>query len=1071
VRKGLARVARFLKSPLPRISFGLVMLTVSLLLIADFLGLMPDTRAQEIELRQHIAESVAVQVSMEIGERDATKLQQILRIAVERNDRVLSVAVKRVNGGMVHSEGAHAVGWTLAPLAQSTAEQMRVALYSPRGQWGNVELVFDAVPISASIFRGGFAVLKIALLVTVAGFIGYFFFLKKVMRELDPDQVLPDRVRSALDSLTDGLMIINHEGVIMFCNLAMTKRIGINSRRLTGKELGSLDWVAVVDGEPLPWKPVLDGSKEAVERAVDLRVGHHQHYKFVANASPIIGDADDIRGVMITFNDTTELEKKNSELSVTLANLEASQAEIEAKNRELFSMATRDPLTNLFNRRAFFEAFDTLFEQAVKNKSRLGCIMLDIDHFKSVNDTFGHGVGDEVIVYLADTLRSFLGDMDVAGRFGGEEFCMLIPDATVEATSQRAEKIRKHIQQGLNADLSVKLSITSSFGVACLPGDAKTPSELIEFADLALYEAKSMGRNRVVSWHGEAGGRLETKNSTGGVSQSVRVGRDAPKGQVAPEQSVALQNKATLEKHAANDVQIEGVDPTVANSDNPAAAPKALHEPGKAFTHRQLLSTTIQTAIKRAQGESHVLALVVLDGTAVRHIANNVGFNVGNELCSVLVYRIKNLLRQADVVSKAPIADISGSVTQTEQNDIVIVLSDIDSTNSISVIVDRLLSVFDQRIVIGGTEYMVETHAGISVLGDDGESAEALFQNACVACSDAQMNDVRNAYRFYSPQMDEAAKRHIRLQTDLHHAIEKGELELFYQPKMDLMSGDLVGFEALLRWHHAQLGLVSPNEFIPIAEKTGLIHQLNPWVMIEVIDQIKLWRLSGHRVDSVSVNVSALELKDPDFSAKVLRILKDADMPASSLEIEITESIGIEELDVARNNLEQLDGAGLPISIDDFGTGYSSLGYLQHFPISRLKIDRIFVNRCTEDEKNARVVRSIIIMGNSLGMRVLAEGVETQEQLMFLRDNHCDEIQGFLVSKPADAAQTTAHLEQPGQFSQVVLGATMDSNVVKETVVNLPLSGLNAVLARFPEAANDSEEIEPSSDQAAGLAD
>jgi len=1005
------------------------MLTVSLLLVSDFLGLMPDTRKNEVELRQYIAESLAVQVSMEIGVRDSTKLSEIVSSSVERNDRVLGVAVRLTNGIVRHSAGEHSLGWTLAPLAESTLEQVRVALYSPKGRWGDLEIVFDSMPFSESIFRGGSSVLKVVLLVMFSGFIGYFFFLKKVIRELDPEQMLPDRVRGALDSLTDGLMIISHDGVIMFCNQALASRIGINARRLTGREISRLDWVAVGANanERLPWVSILDRSEAANEQPVDLRVGHHQLYKFVVRASPIMGVKEDLRGVMITFSDVTELEKKNSELSLTLANLEESQAEIEAKNRELFTMATRDPLTDLFNRRALFDAFDTLFEQTLQGNSRLGCIMLDIDHFKSVNDTHGHGVGDEVIVYLADTLRAFQGDIDVVGRFGGEEFCMLMPDATVEATCLRAEKIRIHIEQGVNANISVPVSITTSFGVSYMPGDARTPSELVEFADLALYEAKTTGRNRVVSWHGDTGGKQETKHLNNGFSRSEE--RRRKLGSSMPEKS-------------------------------------ALIESGRGLTHRQILSSNIETVIVRAKQESSLMAVVVFDGSGLQHISHNVNFNVGNQLCSALVDRIKKLLREEDVVSQTNVDEGSGAVTQTGHNEIVVLLSNIDVKESIAGIVERLLRVFDQRIVIGGVEYVVESNAGISVLGSDGETADVLFQNACIACSDAKMDKIRNSYSFYSPQMDEAAKRYIRLQTDLHQAMEKKELAVFYQPKMDLMSGELVGFEALLRWHHAQLGMVSPDEFIPIAETSGLTHQLYPWVMTEVIDQLKLWRQSGHRVDSVAVNISAIELRDPEFSNKVLNILNSADMQPSSMEIEITESLGIDELDVARENLERLSHAGMPISIDDFGTGYSSLGYLQHFPISRLKIDRIFVIGCTNDEKKARVVRSIITMGNSLGMRVLAEGVENQEQLLFLRDHHCDEIQGHFVSKPVNAAQTTANLDQPGKLSQKVLGVTMGKKVSGGIMVNLPLSGLDAVLTRFPDAANDEQELSPTSDQA-----
>ena len=1037
MKKPWRRFSRFIKSPLSRISFGLVMLTVSLLLISDFLGLMPDSRGNEIALRQHIAETAAVQVSMEIGERNPAKLKQILRSTVDRNERVLGVAVTRTDGTLLDSAGDFASHWTLPAQVESTVEQVRIALYTPKGEWGNFELVFDKMPVGESMFRGGSSVLKIVLYVALAGFMGYFFFLKKVMRELDPDQVLPDRVRSALDSLADGLLILNHEGVIMFCNQALAKRIGINAKKLTGKDCSFLDWVGVNEDELMPWDPILKGQLKVNEQTVHLRVGHHQNYQFIVNASPIMGEGDEVRGALITFNDVTELEKKHAELEVAVAHLEESQAEIEKKNRELFTMATRDPLTNMFNRRAFFDAFDTLFANAIQNRSRLACIMLDIDHFKSVNDTFGHGVGDEVIRYLAKTLKGFLGDVDVVGRFGGEEFCMLLPDASMEAAAQRAEKIRQHIEFGVAAEFSVELNITSSFGVACLPGTARTPSELIEHADLALYEAKTSGRNCVVAWHGDKRSRLRSE-----LANADGIKTNAPLAQKESVSRLAV---------SANPVS------TGAHQKHGSGGAMVLVEPGKTLTQRQLLAANIETAILRARRDSLALAIVVLDGASLQYIANNVDYTIGNKLCAVLVDRIKNVLRLADVVSQSEVEEVAGTVTQTEQHEIAVLLSDIDSKGSIVGIVERLLAVFDKRIVIGGMEYVVTTHAGISILGDDGNNAESLLQNACVACSNATLTDARNAYSFYSSEMDQAAKRYLRLQTDLHQAIEKNELEVYYQPKMDLISGDVIGFEALLRWHHAQFGMVPPDEFIPIAEKTGLIHQLNPWVMTEVVDQLQRWWESGHQVNAVAVNVSAVELKEPRFADQVLNIVHAANLSPTALEVEITESIGIDELDVARNNLEKLHQAGMTISIDDFGTGYSSLGYLQHFPISRLKIDRIFVNGCTVDDKKARVVRSIITMGNSLGMRVLAEGVETQEQLLFLRDHHCDEIQGFFVSKPLNAERTTRQLEKPAELSQIVLAATMGARSLGSGEVTLPLTGLDAVISRFPNAANDAK--------------
>jgi len=463
------------------------------------------------------------------------------------------------------------------------------------------------------------------------------------------------------------------------------------------------------------------------------------------------------------------------------------------------------------------------------------------------------------------------------------------------------------------------------------------------------------------------------------------------------------------------------------------------------------------------------MAVIVFDGDSLQYIADNVDYSIGNKLCSVLVDRIKNQLRLADVVSQGEIDDVSGSVTQTENNEIAVLLTDIDSKDSVPAVVERLLSVFDQRIVISGMEYVVDTHAGISILGEDGDNAEALLQNACVACSSARVSGVRNSYRFYSSEMDKAAKRNIRLQTDLHKAIERKELEVVYQPKMDAVTGDLIGFEALLRWHHSTLDTIPPVEFIPLAEKSGLIHKISAWVLTEVVDQISRWQESGYSHVPIAVNVSALQLVQPNFAAELLQIAYEAGIKGFQLEVEITESIGIEELDVARANLERLNEGGVAVSIDDFGTGYASLGSLQHFPISRLKIDRLFVSGCTVDEKKARVVRSIITMGNSLGMRVLAEGVETTEQLLFLRDHHCDEIQGYLVSKPVSAEQATQFVEQPSVLSQIILASTIGHRRNRARNTILPLSGLDAVLSRFPDAANDDAEG-GQRDQAAGTA-
>jgi len=310
------------------------MLAVSLLLIFDLMGFMPNTSKAELEYRTHIAQSAAVQVSLEIGERDTSKILSIIESIQQRDDRVESVAVKRVDGSTLYSAGNHAFHWTLPNSQKSTMDNIRVALFSPKGSWGSVEIAYKPHALSASLFKGGNAVIYLIMYVAVAGFIGFYFFLKRVMRELDPSQVLPDRVKTALDTLADGLLIVNEAGHIMFSNDAMSKRIGIHSKKLMGKECNSLDWeiFGSDEHEGYPWESVLSGEMDKCEMPIKLSVGYHQHYQFVTTVTPIRGAGEIIRGALITFNDVTEVEKKRAELEQTLVTLEESKSVIEAKN-------------------------------------------------------------------------------------------------------------------------------------------------------------------------------------------------------------------------------------------------------------------------------------------------------------------------------------------------------------------------------------------------------------------------------------------------------------------------------------------------------------------------------------------------------------------------------------------------------------------------------------------------------------------------------------------------------------------------------------------------------------------
>jgi EAL domain-containing protein (putative c-di-GMP-specific phosphodiesterase class I) len=267
-------------------------------------------------------------------------------------------------------------------------------------------------------------------------------------------------------------------------------------------------------------------------------------------------------------------------------------------------------------------------------------------------------------------------------------------------------------------------------------------------------------------------------------------------------------------------------------------------------------------------------------------------------------------------------------------------------------------------------------------------------------------------YHFFTKTMNESAVARLAIENDLREALKEGQFELYYQPKIELLSGKLAGLEALIRWNQPGRGFISPMQFIPVAEETGLIGKIGEWVLRRVCDQIREWDLLGLPPVSIAVNLSPRQLIEGRITETISRILDETATPASRIVLEITETVMMHEIKRSASILDELRKLGLQIAIDDFGTGYSSLAYLKRLPINSIKIDRSFVRDVTTDPDDAAITNTIIIMGHNLGLKVVAEGVETQEQLEFLREHGCDEIQGFLISEPRPANITARQIEQ-----------------------------------------------------------
>lgn len=1046
----------FFKSPLVRISFGLAMLTVSMLLVADLLGLVPDTKKAELQSRKVIAESLAVQLSVKATDEQLHSVEETLRSVVERNDRVLSAAVRMVSGDLLIEFGNHSENWKLTPGDRSTASQVQVPLFDKKERWGNLELQFGKLVQSRNQFFSHNSFLTVILIMGLVGFLAYWLFLKRTMRELNPGDVVPDRVRNALDTLAEGLLIVDKQGYIVFSNSAFAHKIGVMPNELLGKDSSEFEWEndsANPDCIKLPWLCVLEGKELPGGITVRLKTELEQVYTFNVNASPISAAAGNIRGALITFDDVTELEIKNKELSRTLNKLEHSQDEITRQNKELQVLATRDPLTGALNRRSLFQGFETLFTEARQEGEELSCIMLDIDHFKAVNDQFGHAVGDEVIKSLADILAEHSRSNDLVGRYGGEEFCVVLPGVSAEICFRIAERMRLAVESDTGTRLTGELQITSSFGVSSLSSGASSHSELVEQADFALYEAKQNGRNRVVCWSGSEKTDLvespKMLSDTEGLvsSREPEAGSgNADDGGVSQAQQV-IDHQGQAEKVYVQNTSFQQSVQTLEHKQGVESVPSNVIS----LSNQILLFDRIDQAIKRAQRYETNIAVMAVNIDALQRVNDTLGLAVGEKLARTIVSRLKQILRSTDTVTLTRQDELMFSISRLGSNEIVVLLTDLQEAEIITSILQRVFSANNEPVEVEGNEYYLNSDVGVSVYPFDGEDSDTLIKNASGAMHEAMQNAGRNTIQFFADDINQRSKRLIKLEAELHRALERDELVVYYQPKVDLRTGNILGMEALIRWQHPQLGIVPPNEFIPLAEQTGLIEDIGQWVASKVCRQIKQWQDTGFGIVTVAINLSPVEFRNPDLADQIISLIDEFDIPASALEVEITEGVVMQDIDAVISILEKFSKAGLTIALDDFGTGYSSLSYLKRFPLDKVKIDQSFIIDFVHGTNDAAIVSAIIAMSHSLDLRVVAEGVETEEQLRFLQDMHCDEMQGYLISRPVPRDEATSLLAQPSSIRRMILNTSNLNTLMDHEDEPFTATGMIGVINNFPE--------------------
>lgn len=415
--------------------------------------------------------------------------------------------------------------------------------------------------------------------------------------------------------------------------------------------------------------------------------------------------------------------------------------------------------------------------------------------------------------------------------------------------------------------------------------------------------------------------------------------------------------------------------------------------------NRLLFKEHLAHALAHADRTGRLAAILFLDLDRFKYINDTLGHGIGDKLLQGVAERLLVCVRKSDVVGREEGGGLTSSVARLGGDEFTVLLTDISSVQDAARISQRIITAVSQPFTLDAHEVIVTTSIGISLYPDDGSDIVNLIKNADTAMYYAK--DLgRNNFQFYTQSMNVSTLERLALENHLRKALEREEFILHFQPLFDINSTEIIGVEALVRWKHQELGMVSPGEFIPLAEETGLIIQIDEWVLRTACKHAVKWQESGFPPIVMSVNLSGQHFIRENLLETVASALRDTGLDPCYLELELTESVLMKNAEETVSTLRALKAMGVHISIDDFGTGYSSLSYLKRFPLDTLKIDRSFVNEITTDSDSAEITKAIIAMAHSLKLRVLAEGVETEEQLAFLRAHGCEVLQGFLFSRP-----------------------------------------------------------------------
>jgi len=978
--------------PAVRIGFSLMMFTLSILLIADLIGMVPDREKMLMEARKKVCEALAVQLSVAASSSNQPLVEATLKSFVNRNSDVLAASMSRMNGDVMAEFGTFQNGsYKNIAGKKSTKNLVLIPIYAESEQWGSVNVEFADTSLGLSNMLTE-SIVGYLLFVAITGITGYIFILRKTLKVLDPKAVVPERVRTAFNALAEGVLILDKKERIMMANDAFAKQAAADPDELMGAKASSLKWKLIKPDEhdKLPWFNSLEEGDNKIGVPVNLATPHLGVRSMSTNSAPILDDNGKTRGALVTFDDITEVEESNILLETAVTTLQKNDAEIRRKNEELEVLASRDALTGCYNRRAFFDLLEDMFRQAVNTNTDLAAIMVDIDHFKSINDRFGHAVGDEAIRMVSEILNTVDYHGAIVGRYGGEEFCVVLPNAGLDKGNEVAESLRKSIKEAPKGFSENQLTITASFGVSNAEPHMTDAAQLLEHADKALYIAKESGRDRVVTW---VEGRESPASEPDATHSDPRDSGDRRDRRSDDIDNKMLQHRIELLESELKRKEAE-------------YAKNRFNDPITNLPTQIIFEDRVSQAIAYTGRSEKIIAVAIMNIDMFSRINNTLGQVVGDEFLKAVAQRLKSILRRSDTVASMVYPGQAGpSLSRLHDDEFALLLTGIDSVESVTYIIKRIQDKFAGKIDVADNELYVTTTIGLALCPHDANTPKTLIEGARSAQKHAKGMVGKNKYQFFSKEINEKSMEQMQLEVDMHNAIGRNQFKMVYQPKLDLHTGTIRSLESLIRWNHPKRGLVTPFQFIPVAERTGLIIDIGNWTLNAVCRQTRRWVDMGAADIRVSVNISGIEFTNEHFIALVKQALKENNLPAKHLEFEITETAVMDNLEESARIVDELRYMGITITMDDFGTGYSSFSYLGQLNFDWIKIDRNFLLEAMKHKHSKTLYDAMVIMAHEIDLKVVAEGVEKKSEYNYIQTLDIEEMQGYILSKPVDAFQ------------------------------------------------------------------